>query len=130
MDMVLTNTSRAAKDASMPMPIFQSKPSGAMTGSSNRPACPAKLRCTRALSLSASNCTNWLVCCHGRERARGVLAKSASRAARWAAKSLRDFRMAGITDQEPEQNVDAQNHRAGPAQKQFRPVPCVAKQQP
>ena len=31
--MVLTKTSRAAKEVTMPMPIFQSKPSGAMTGS-------------------------------------------------------------------------------------------------
>jgi hypothetical protein len=31
--MVLTNTSRAAKELTMPMPIFQSKPRGLMVGS-------------------------------------------------------------------------------------------------
>ena len=36
-----TTTSRAAKEATMPTPIFQSKPSGSSTGSTHRPIRPA-----------------------------------------------------------------------------------------
>ena len=36
-------TSRAASEVTRPMPIFQLKPSGAMTGSTVRPIVPAKL---------------------------------------------------------------------------------------
>jgi len=42
MDRVLTNTSRAAKEVMMPMPIFQSKPRGLRAGSIARPIRPAK----------------------------------------------------------------------------------------
>src|SRR5437763_5035477 len=52
-DIVLTKTSRAANEATMPMPIFQSKPSGAMAGSMARPGRPAKLlrNCSPARSF-------------------------------------------------------------------------------
>ena len=36
-------TSRAAMELTRPMPIFQLKPSGAITGSTVRPIVPAKL---------------------------------------------------------------------------------------
>ena len=38
---VLTNTSRAAKALMMPTPIFQSNPSGSISGSIDRPSRPA-----------------------------------------------------------------------------------------
>ena len=50
---------RAAKDATKPIPIFQSNPSGIITGSSISPIRPAKLCRKRAPDsslASASNC--------------------------------------------------------------------------
>src|ERR1041384_2856446 len=46
--------SRAANDEINPTPIFQSNPSGLITGSMNRPARPAKLFCTCTLAASGA----------------------------------------------------------------------------
>src|SRR5208337_4318702 len=59
--MVLTNTSRAANDVMMPIPIFQSNPSGAITGSIARPRRPAKLLRSRSPARFAED--GVLECC-------------------------------------------------------------------
>ena len=45
---------KAANDEIIPIPIFQSKPSGAMIGSIARPAIPAKLLRKRKPAISVS----------------------------------------------------------------------------
>ena len=72
--MVLTKTSRAANEATMPMPIFQSKPSGRMTGSIDvaQPAGKAVAQALRrllCLSDASSELRLRLRRCLGRKRA-------------------------------------------------------------